>query len=249
MTTFTFVGCSLTVGIGLEHEKDDPNNYTNLVANHYKAQVKNLAVGGNSNYNIFISALTEILFSKSDILFVQWSALNRLWVYPGPNTQLFLSSYIKFDYAYRDLFFSKKELQQLANAYHLLNHDYHNIIELINYSNILESVARDKTKIVFINGLIPWTKEICDLSTTMNYATKLSKYTKEILDFNTRDDVELDEFFTNLHLAVNSLQSDKWVNMFDSLNDNAVDTGNDNLHPGPKSHHLFANKIINYLTK
>ena len=123
---FTFIGCSFTVGVGLDHEKNDVNNYTNIVANHCSADVKNSAVGGNSNYNIFMTAVNEILFNTPDKIFVQWSNLNRLWLYPGPNTKLVLSHTIKTDYEYRDIFYSKKELQKFTDTYHILNHDYNN---------------------------------------------------------------------------------------------------------------------------
>ena len=105
---FTFVGCSFTVGEGLELEKSDTSNYVNLVGKHYSASITNLAVGGNSNYNIFITALNEILFNPPDKIFVQWSALNRLWLYPGLDTELSLSHIIKDDYVYRNMFYSKK---------------------------------------------------------------------------------------------------------------------------------------------
>ena len=121
MTTFTFVGCSFTVGIGLELEKTDLDNYANIVSKNFNAQVNNLAGGGNSNYNIFMSALNELLYSKQDKLFVQWTSLNRLWLYPGPDTTISLSHTIVDDYKYKDLFFSKKDLQKVSDIYHLLN--------------------------------------------------------------------------------------------------------------------------------
>jgi hypothetical protein len=247
MTSFTFTGCSFTVGIGLELEKNDLDNYANIVSTHFNAQVNNLAGGGNSNYNIFMSALNELLYAKQEKLFVQWTSLNRLWLYPGPDTTISLSHTIIDDYSYRDLFFSKKDLQKVSDIYHLLNHDYCNLIELINYSKILESLAKGKTQLVFVNGIVPWTKEICDLSTVTNYATKLSEYSKEILEFESRDDQELEKFFNELNYKINSLQHDQWVNMFESLYELQIDFGNDNQHPGPNSHKLYATKIINYL--
>ena len=69
---FTFIGCSFTVGVGLNHEKNDVNNYTNIVANHCSADVKNSAVGGNSNYNIFMTAVNEILFNTPDKIFTSF---------------------------------------------------------------------------------------------------------------------------------------------------------------------------------
>lgn len=246
MTTFTFVGCSFTVGVGLELEKNNTNNYVNIVSRHFNAHPNNLAVGGNSNYNIFMSALNELLYSDQDILFVQWTSLNRLWLYPGPDTKLSLAHTITNDYSYRDLFFSKKDLQKVADTYHLLNHDYCNLMTLIDYSKILESIA-GKNKIIFINGLVPWTEEIQKTTTSTNYAQTLSKYFKDILDFDHRDDKELDELVKQLSNKINSLQQSKWVNMFDSFQSNVIDFGNDNQHPGPESHKLYANQIINYL--
>ena len=244
---FTFIGCSFTVGVGLVHEKNDANNYANIVANHYSADVKNSAVGGNSNYNILMTAVNEILFNTPDKIFVQWSALNRLWLYPGPNTKLALSHTIKNDYRYRDLFYSKKELQKFTDTYHILNHDYNNLITLINYCNILTEISKNKTQVIFINGLLPWTREILSLDTTLDFLKNLSNYTKEILEFDSRNDNELIDFFTKLNKDVQGLNQIMWVNMFDSMTKTLIDFGTDNEHPGPKSHQQYAEMIINYL--
>ena len=244
---FTFVGCSFTVGVGLDHEKDDASNYTNIVAKHYSSDISNLAKGGNSNYNIFITALNEILFNTPDKIFIQWSALNRLWLYPGPDTELFLSHTIKNDYFYRNIKYLKKDLQKFTDMYHLLNHDYHNLLILINYCNILTEIGRNKTQIIFINGLLPWTEEIMNSKTILNFMDNLSDYTKEILEFNSRDDIELTTLFNKLNFLVTSLDKVKWVNMFNSMVQEIIDYGNDNSHPGPKSHRLFADMIIKYI--
>jgi hypothetical protein len=242
---FTFIGCSFTVGVGLLLEKDDPNNYTNIVANNYNANITNLAVGGNSNYNIFITTLNEIVFNQPDKIFVQWSVLNRLWIYPGPDTELTLSHTIKDDYKYCDIYYSKKQLQELTNAYHILNHDYKNLITLINYCNILTRIS--DCQIIFINGLLPWTQEISDKNTATNFSDNLSAYSKELLEFDTRDDDELNKFFSKLNVAVTSLDKRYWVNMFNSLQNQAIDLGNDNAHPGIKSHQRYADMIIKYI--
>jgi len=244
---FTFVGCSFTVGEGLKLEKSDTSNYVNLVGKHYSASINNLAVGGNSNYNIFITALNEILFDPPDKIFVQWSSLNRLWLYPAPDTKLRLSHIIKDDYVYRNMFYSKKELQKFTDTYHILNNDYHNILTLINYCKILTKITKNKTQLIFINGLVPWTREILSLDTMNDFSKKLSNYTKEILEFESRDDIELIDFFTKLNKNICELPQSKWVNMFDSMLKILIDVGTDGEHPGPKSHKLYADMIINYI--
>lgn len=246
MDKFTFIGCSFTVGEGLEFEKTDVSNYTNIISKKYNATTINVAVSGNSNYNIFMKALNELIFNTPDKLFIQWSALNRLWLYPGPDTKLTICQSINSDYTYRDIFYKKKELQKFTDMYHLLNHDYNNILTLINFCNVLTELS-NKTQLIFINGLLPWTKEIITLDTLHNMSVNLSQYTKEILEFDSRSDDELNKFFIELYTTVNTLDRNLWVNMFDSLVDNTIDIGIDNAHPGPKSHALYAEMIIKYL--
>lgn len=242
---FTFVGCSFTVGEGLLLEKDDPNNYTNLIANKYSAEISNLALSGNSNYNIFITALNELLFNTPDKIFVQWSAVSRLWLYPTPTSRLLILPTINDDYTNGHISYSKKQLQEFANIYHILNHDYHNLIELTNYCNILSKVSHNQ--IIFINGILPWTKEILNKTASENFSKNLSDYLKEILEFDNSDDVKLIESFNKLNAAVESLNQTQWVNLFESMEHNKIDVGNDNSHPGPRSHQKYAEMIINYL--
>jgi hypothetical protein len=244
---FTFIGCSFTVGEGLALEKNDYSLYANIVAKNYSANVTNLSVKGNSNYNIFITALKELLFNTPDKLFVQWSALNRLWLHPGPDTELFLAHTVSSDYVYRDTTYSKKQLQEFANTYHILNHDYKNLLDLIDYCNILTKITN--CQIIFINGLVPWTQEILNKTTAKNFAKNLSEYSKEVLEFDARDDEEITKFFVSLNNAVLSLDQSRWVNMFDSMVKTQVDSGNDKAHPGSKSHQLYAEMIIKYLNE
>ena len=243
---FTFCGCSFTQGVGLKLEKDDINNYSNIIATNFNAATKNLAKGGNSNYNIFMSALSELLNSPPDVLFVQWTALNRLWLYPGPDTELFLGYTVTEDYTYRDIYYTKSEMQKMSDQYHTLNHDYHNLMVLIDYCNILEKVATN-TKIVFIDGLIPWTKEIYDTTTVNDYSKNLSEYSKQLFEFDLRDDAELNSIFVRLNNHITDAGNSNWVNMFNSMIKQKIDLGNDGSHPGPKSHRLYADMIIKYL--
>lgn len=158
-----------------------------------------------------------------------------------------MSHTINNDYTYRDIVYAKKELQKFTDTYHILNHDYNNLLTLINYSSILTELSKNKTQLIFINGLVPWTKEITTLDTLQNMSINLSKYTKEILEFESRSDDELIEFFTTLNIALMNLNKSLWINMFDSLYTQQIDLGNDNAHPGPKSHALYAEMIIKYL--
>lgn len=248
MKRFTFLGCSLTAGEGLDNEKTDNNNYTNIIANYYGAQVKNLAKSGNSNYNIFIEALNEILYNEQDLVFVQWSSPNRHWLYPNLDCNLIITANSKQkDIKYLDTMYSAKFLQSFADQFLLLNHDYHNLIQVGNFSKILETVSTNKTQLIFINGLLPWTKEIKCKQSLSNPAKYFSEYTKELLSLDLLPDQDIAKFFTTLYDTVKKLDSSLWVNMFSSMQNEMIDLGTDNSHPGIGSHKHYASMIIEYL--
>jgi hypothetical protein len=243
---YTFAGCSFTVGVGLEHQKHDVNNYANIVAAHHRARGKNIAVGGNSNYNIFMSALMELLDSPPDVLFVQWSELHRIWLHPGPDTKFYVSNIANEAFRYRDMVYAASRVRSFSEMCIMLNHDYNNLLTLVDYSTILMKLA-GHTRIVFINGLIPWTPDILDSANLLDADSRLSDYTKGILEFDTRDDEEIQQYFTILSDKINTLDFAQWPNMFEALVSQKQDVGTDGLHPGIKSHQHYANMIINYL--
>ena len=254
---YTFCGCSITVGVGLPLEKSSPKNYANIVANHYSADINNLAVGGNSNYNIFITALNEILFNTPDKIFVQWSAINRTWLYPEPelhNVFVIMSTTTadtRIDNVsgfHTSIFKDKKEIQKFIDQYLLLNGDYVNLLKLIEYSNILKKVADDSNcQLIMINGLVPWTDELLRLGIITNYNKEFSDYTKSMIKFDTRNDEDIERYLAKLEKEFNSLDKKLWVNIFSSMLKLAVDTGTDQSHPGPNSHQMYADMVIKYL--
>jgi hypothetical protein len=247
MTKVCFNGCSLTVGEGFDEQDRDQYIYDRLVSNYFDFDRTNISKPGSSNHTIFMRSASAILQKKYRIIFTQWSALNRLWLYPGPDSEFFINDEKSNDFLYRDLYISTKDKKKLKNLLLLLNHDYHNIIELIDYCKILSELAQScDIKIVFINGLIPWQKDLCNTLTT-DLTNCLSDYTKSILDFENRDDEEIILYFSKLQEKFNLLDQSKWVNIFDSFQQATTDFGPHGHHPGIKSHKLMANRIIEYL--
>jgi hypothetical protein len=250
MINFTFIGCSITKGVGLSNEEYDKNNYTNIVATHFNAKVKNLSKSGNSNYNIFISGLNQLLYNTPDVLFLQWSGLHRHWLYPDLDIVLPIVNRAPVnEINYLDTVFSKNLLQNFVDQFLLLNHDYHNILKLLNYCKILETVAQDKTKLIFINGLLPWTKEIQHIEALNDPAKNFSAYTKKLLSINLLPDEDIKLFFKKIHHALTQTNKDNWANMFKSISTHCVDFGLDNSHPGPLTHANIAKMIIDKLNK
>ena len=178
----------------------------------------------------------------------QWSALNRLWLSPGPNC-FYATNDDNKDFRYRNLTIPKGDKQFFKNIVLLLNHDYQNILDLVDYCNILQTVSKEyKVKHFNINGLVPWTQDLI-LPFGSDLAQEFSLYTKNLLDFDNRDNKELIELFGTLQNKVLTLDQTTWVNIFNSFKANTMDDGPQGHHPGPKSHRWMADQIKDYLIK
>jgi len=245
---FTVSGCSISVGEGIPNEKDSPENYINIISKYYNADCKNLAKKGNSNYNIFLTSLAELTFNTPDILFVQWTTLNRAWFHPGPNVEklIILNDFSEFRYG--NIYFSKRDMRRMVEWFYLLNHIFNAVLDVIKYSQILQKLSADKTtRIVFLNAGLPWTNEITDLTALENKFINFSEFTKSLVNFNETTDEEIDQAFCELYNEISKLDFSLWANMFSSFAKAKVDVGTDNMHPGVNSHKLFAETVIQYL--
>ena len=125
----------------------------------------------------------------------------------------------------------------------MLNQDFHNILQLVDYCCILDTVAKQqRCDVYFINGLVPWTADIEE-----TVYENLSAYTKDILDFDNRDDDEIRRFLSVLRNKFAKMPRHHWINIFDSMFNQRVDTGPLGHHPGIQSHRKTADMIINFL--
>jgi hypothetical protein len=242
-----FNGCSLTVGEGFPEHQRPTFVYNHLVSRALTAEHDNIAKGGSSNYLIFMRSAEAIMTGAYDVVITQWSALNRLWLYPGPDCSFFTNDIRYKEFNYRGLHLGVRDKKKFCDTIKLFNHDYANIFDLIDYCKILNKLAEtNNTKNVFVNGLVPWCN---DLTRPLgpNLATGLSEYTKSILDFESRNDVEIIKFFKQLQEKFTELDQTKWVNLFDSFDSISADLGPEGHHPGINSHQLMADKIIDYI--
>jgi hypothetical protein len=246
MTRFCFSGCSLTYGEALNDTKE---NYASLVAGSQGAVLKNIAVPGNANNKIFMESMNELLFDTPDVLFVQWSELSRHWLYPALDLEFPITAGIRNDLKYLDFFLPQQQAKEFIDMFRYLNHDYHNILLLINYCKILELMAQDKCRLIFINGLIPWTPELRYPESVRDPHRYFSEYTKKLLCIDQLPDNDITKFFQAISTEIVKLDKSKWINMFSTIMAGAVDLATDNIHPGPVTHQNLANNIIKHLTK
>lgn len=242
--TVCFTGCSFTAGVGLD--SGEPS-YVSLISNDIQQHCVNLATPGASNYKIFMSTADAIVSNQFSCVIAQWSALNRLWLYPGPDSEFFVNDSKQADFRYRELCLNAREKTKFREIVFMLNGDYSNIIELVRYCKILHCLAEKcKTTVIFVNGLVPWQDDLTK-PLTQDLSTLLSTYSKTILDFDHRDDAEITEFFSKLQTHFGRLDQSLWVNLFEPWNKNLLDRGTDNLHPGPRSHQWMADRVQNYI--
>lgn len=246
-----FNGCSFTFGEGFDSSQRKLHVYDCILADQNNWDSNNIAVKGSSNHTIFLRSVQAIQSQQYNTVFTQWSALNRIWLSPGPETYYLINDVRHLDYSYRDLYINQKDKKKLNQLLLLLNHDYQNILDLVCYCRILEQLSElNKTRAIFINGLVPWQSDLVQpLSQDQDLYNTLSKYTKEILDFENRDDIEIIDYFSKLQQQISTLDSSSWVNMFDSFLSNVCDTAPAGHHPGVKSHQWMANQINTYLRK
>jgi hypothetical protein len=228
MNKIYFTGCSITAGQGFEFERNDLQIYPNLVCAEYQVTCINQAEGGSDNHKIFIKTAKAIMDHQADVYVVQWSALHRHWLYPAPNKGIYLGSHIE-----------ESPLKSFITQYQLLNHDYNNIMTVIDYTRILENLAQSNfRRVVFVNGMIPWTE---DLLTQKDYGLYAQELFKD-LDNNEVDDFK-NRLANNLELVNWSLWANPWSSIMAMQQDNAP---LDN-HPGAKTHEQVARKVITVL--
>jgi hypothetical protein len=212
-------GCSITAGDGFPKGKQDPAIYLNLLAQNYSAAMINDAEGGSSNLKIFTKAAKAIIDDRADIYVVQWSAAHRHWVYPAPNQGIYLGSTIE-----------KNDHSDFVRQYQILNHDYPNLMTVMDYTRILYDMAQNRSAmIIFVNGLLSWKSDWND-----HYMAGLLEDLpiKEQQDFRQR-------FQDNLEL----MPTDCWANIYMSIAEMQTDNAPLDNHPGPNTHQHIADLI------
>jgi len=208
------------MGAGFDQEKSDSRIYANLVGN-----ADNNAEGGSSNLKIFTRAAKALIDRQHNAYFVQWSALHRHWLYPSPKHGFYIGSH------------NDQNLidKNFVAQYQLLNHDYSNIMSLIDYTRILQQLAVDAKKpIWFINGMLPWTQDMLLGGTPSKYAHDL---------YQGLDPDEIQDFATRLRNNLELLNWDQWINPWYSISNLQQDNAPLDTHPGPATHKKIANMI------
>lgn len=258
MTNILFAGCSYVEGMGLDLEKQDPDNFCNVFANEYfhnNYKITNIGLRGSSNLAIYLSASLAMTQQEFDYVFVCWTA------YPRYNFRLGFETY---EFGKRVVFnsidignqshnghaisYSKKWLDDFREKYLSAHHAHFEIVELMKYLTLLDHLAILKNiKLYFINNLCPWSLGYFERRSNF-MPIELDSYSQELLDVDSRDDSDIRALYNLMHddfEQAGGIKPHRWINLYQSFNSMKIDQAPDRLHPGPLSHKKFGKFLAN----
>jgi hypothetical protein len=243
-------GCSFTYGGQLPEDRRItaawPGQLAEIIDN---SDVDNIAFSGSSNLEIFLRTLRQIQQQHYDLIIVQWSMFRRHWFEPNLD-RLYLCSGAPEaglqDWSSNTIYLSASERKKFYNTLTMLTGDYRESIDVITFCNTLKSLMKSGQHVVFVNGLVPWGKDLIQLDDPTDLYKSMSEFTKDMLEFDFKDDQEIRKYYQELNNKLLPLQDD-WINMTNSWSKNMIDFATDNCHPGEKSHRWLAEQIKQHL--
>ena len=271
-----FTGCSFTAGNGWKNVdlnnsgniecKDAPELWVNLCHSNIpklqNLELENFSKMGSSNPEIFKQTVDAVAKFDNQIgyLFCQWTGMPRYNLNVG--FELWNTSFNLHKRSSGNLYdinlnrgekYSKKYLKDLLNRFLALHNIHEEIVKVVQYTTILSKLCNNLgIKIYFINGLCPWDQDyFVRLSGPETLPEDYTVFTKEtILNITNRSDEDIFKLYNIMHNdyeQAGGIDSTQWVNLYNSMACNKIDTNYDTLHPGTKSNQLYFQQIKSFL--
>lgn len=270
MSKVVFTGCSYTAGNGWHKStdsysvanKDSADLWVNLCYNQLdqlnNLDLRNYGSGGASNTEIFSNTTRAIAeHTDIDIIFCQWTSMPRYRINLGferwnprettgtngrPIHNITLSDGTKF---------SRKYINDVIDRFKALHHLHGEILKVVEYSNILTKLAEKfNIKIYFINGMCPWDQDyfVRLVNVMPEQYTPFTK--KEILNIAHRNDQDIFKLYKIMHDEydeIGGINQNLWINLYNSMQQNKIDTNYDNRHPGQQSNQLYFQQVKSFI--
>lgn len=255
--TILINGCSYTFGHGLEGENQDPKLWVNNVfPKDYT--LTNIAKSGASNEDIYLSTLRSLFAKDYDVVVVVWTAMPRYTFHFGlerwsTSINIFAHSMSEFKLHTDETIDAGKHLIKAMDYCKRYHNDHHDILRLVTYINSLyqlQVVQRSK-RLLFMNALCPWDKDYFNFK-DIALPTELSDYKKEMLDIHFRNDEDVFYLYNMIKQSYEScggIRESHWINLYNSLLRNQIDTAGDDKHPGYKSQRLYVDMLTPIISK
>jgi hypothetical protein len=269
-----FTGCSFTAGSGWDKNvtknanttcKDYPGLWVNLchknITDFSELELVNLAQNGASNNEIFQQTMESISIFGSDIhtIFCQWTSMPRynfnagfeLWNTSESFSELYdLTHDINLN---RGDSWPREYVKDLIDRIRVLHHLHWEILAVVRFTNIIDKLVKKLhiQHVYFVNGLCPWDKDYFIKLTNARPEDYTPFTKKEILNIDSRDDKDIVTLYNLAHKnyqEAGGVDQDKWINLYNSFNNNKIDTNFDNLHPGTQSNLKYYDLVKQKLT-
>ncbi len=268
--TVLYSGCSFTAGVGFCDEwineegqrgfgdcKHSNHLWVNLLHNQlfFGQPLDNIATGGNSNLRIFQTTASALLKNRYSHAFVQWTSPMRHEWSPGLETwdttrRSCAGGKERSINLHNNVSYPGDYVQDCFDRFILLEHEHYRLVQLIEYINILTCIAElTNTNISFINGLCNWDKNFFK-KVEYEVPKETTPYTQDLLDLETRNDKDYKILYNKMHdeyQKAGTIREDKWLNLYNSMESNKIDTNKDNKHPGIKTNKLLTTIFVQAL--
>jgi hypothetical protein len=232
-------GCSFSSGWGFAPANIE-QCWPNLLAKKLNANLTNVSETGYDNPGIFLNLIEKLTSADFDLCLFQVTALNRIILSPnahghrllhpaGPNISNGKLSDIEYT--------------AMIKKFVLINQDMEHWNRLFKIIVTIQNLIKQGKNIKFVNGLLDWDDK---------FFTDLSKSTfvKTTIDFDNLPDADIAKFMHVLYNQVQTIDLTAWINPFTPLKKLKVDTVSaTDLHPGIKSHSIFADTIYKGITQ
>lgn len=219
-------GCSISTGAGFPGDKNNSDIYPNRLAQYFGTTVVNDAEGGSSNLKIFLRACKALIDDQCDLFVVQWTAIHRHWLYPTPDSGLFIGTPME-----------SGEDTKFVAEFQKRNHDYGNIMQLIDFCRIIQDMAKVKNKkLVFVNGRVDLSPDMADR--TLHRSEHFVRLISDLRQEQQNDFAE--QLINNFELV----DWNQWANPWTSVAYMQIDNAPLDRHPGPATHAKLTQQIL-----
>jgi hypothetical protein len=252
MKTIAFFGGSNVAGVGYIDGINCKDIYPNIVASQ-GYNIQNYGIPGASGYEIFLACMQKLAQDPSvDIVVIEWNMYSRHRFHPSPEVELMISAStcnLPNNWSHC-IPISNKQIEQFQKILLLIDGDFHRMTTLLDYCIIIQSICKLKNiKLVMLASDILWSEDLFrNYTRDSNLGCSLSKYNKELLDFDNRDDVDILHLLSVLKQRFDQIDSTSWALGSDTVKSLLVDCSPiDRAHPGPDTMKIVADKITNFL--
>jgi hypothetical protein len=254
MKTIAFFGGSNVTGAGYIDGMNCKDIYPNIVASQ-GYNIQNHCIPGASMYEIFFTCMQKLVQDPvPDVIVIEWNIYPRYKFHPSPEVELTVtaSNFTLPDNWSHCIPISSKQIAQCHKTLLLLDGDFHRMTTLLDYCIIIQSICKLKNiKLAMLASDVLWSEDLFkNYTIDSNLDSCLSKHSKELLDFDNRDDADILHLLSVLKERFDQVNSNSWALGSDTIKSLLVDLAPvDRTHPGPVTMKIVADRITNFLTE